>query len=100
MLQSLVTSEQHRQIVDLVSLPTVLGYAHWVAPEVPKDRVAALRAAYDATIKDPAFQAEAARLGMMLRPASGAEVEALVQRVAATPRPIIEEAARLLEWKD
>jgi len=59
-----------------------------------------LRAAYDATIKDPAFQAEAAKLGMMLRPASGAEVEALVQRVAATPKPIIEEAARLLEWKE
>jgi tripartite-type tricarboxylate transporter receptor subunit TctC len=100
MLQDLVTSAQHRQIVDLVSLPTVLGYAHWVAPEVPKDRVAALRAAYEATVKDPAFQAEAEKLGMMLRPISGAEVEALVQRVAATPKPIIEEAARLLEWKD
>ena len=100
MLQALVTSDQHRQIVDLVSLPTVLGYAHWVAPEVPKERVAILRKAYDATMKDPAFQAEAAKLGMMLRPASGADVEALVQRVSSTPKPIIEEAARLLEWKD
>jgi len=100
LLQDLVTSERDRQIVDLVSLPTVLGYAHWVAPEVPADRVAALRSAYAATMKDPAFLAEARRLGMLLRPATGAEVEAQVAKVAATPKPVLEEAARVLEWKD
>ena len=100
MLQDLVKTERDRQIVDLVSLPTVLGYAHWIAPEVPAERVAALRAAYVATMKDPAFLAEADKLGMMMRPASGAEVEALVRKVADTPRPVLEEAARVLEWKD
>jgi len=100
MLQALVTNDRDRQIVDLVSLPTVLGYAHWVAPEVPADRVAALRSAYAATMKDPAFLAEARRLGMLLRPATGAEVEAQVAKVAATPKPVLEEAARVLEWKD
>jgi tripartite-type tricarboxylate transporter receptor subunit TctC len=100
LLQDLVTSERDRQIVDLVSLPTVLGYAHWVAPEVPAERVAALRSAYAATMKDPAFLAEARRLGMLLRPATGAEVEAQVAKVASTPKPVLEEAARVLEWKD
>ena len=100
MLQDLVTNDRDRQIVDLVSLPTVLGYAHWVAPEVPAERVTALRSAYAATMKDPAFLAEAQRLSMMLRPATGAEVEAQVAKVASTPRPVLEEAARVLEWKD
>ena len=100
MLQDFVTNDRDRQIVDLVSLPTVLGYAHWVAPEVPVDRVAALRSAYAATMKDPAFLAEAQRLNMMLRPATGAEVEAQVAKVASTPKPVLEEAARVLEWKD
>ena len=100
MLQDFVTNDRDRQIVDLVSLPTVLGYAHWVAPEVPADRVAALRSAYAATMKDPAFLAEAQRLSMMLRPATGAEVEAQVAKVASTPKPVLEEAARVLEWKD
>ena len=100
MLQDFVTNDRDRQIVDLVSLPTVLGYAHWVAPEVPADRVAALRSAYAQTMKDPAFLAEAQRLSMMLRPATGAEVEAQVAKVASTPRPVLEEAARVLEWKD
>ena len=100
MLQDLVKTEEDRQIVDLVSLPTVLGYAHWVAPEVPADRIAALRQAYDDTMKDPAFRAEADKLGMMLRPARGIEVEALVRKVANTPNAVLEEAARKLEWKD
>ena len=100
MLQSFAKSDAEKQIIDLVSLPTVLGYAHWVAPEVPADRIAALRSAYDATMKNPAFIAEAEKLGMMIRPARGTEVEALVRKVAETPKPVINEAARLLEWKD
>jgi tripartite-type tricarboxylate transporter receptor subunit TctC len=100
LLQELVKTDREKQIVDLVSLPTVLGYAHWVAPEVPADRVAALRAAYDETMRDPAFLAEVKKLSVTIKPATGAEIEALVRRVANTPKPIIDEAARLLEWKD
>lgn len=100
MLQSLVTSDMHRQIVDLVSLPTVLGYANFMAPEVPAERIAALRAAYDETMKDPAFLAEARKENMMLRPASGLSVESLVRKVAGTPKPVLAEASRLLEWQD
>ena len=100
MLQTFMKTDGERQIVDLVSLPTVLGYAQWVAPEVPADRVVALRAAYAATMKDPGFLAETKKLGVPLRPDNGAAVEALVKRVASTPKPVIAEAARLLEWKD
>ena len=100
MLQSFMKTDSERQIVELVSLPTVLGYAHWTAPEVPADRIAALRAAYNATMRDPAFLAEAQKLGMMLRPDTGPAVEALVKRVANTPKPVLLEAARLLEWKE
>ena len=100
MLQSFMKTDAERQIVDLVSLPTVLGYAQWVAPEVPADRVAALRSAYEATMKDAGFLAEARKLGVTLKPDTGAAVEGLVQRVAGTPKPVIAEAARLLEWKD
>ena len=100
MLQSLMKTDDERKIVDLVSLPTVLGYAQWVAPEVPADRVETLRAAYAATMKDPGFLAETRKLGVPLRPDTGAAVETLVKRVANTPKPVLLEAARLLEWKD
>ena len=43
MLQEFVTGEEGLQIVKLVSLPTALGYAHWVAPGVPAERIEALQ---------------------------------------------------------
>ena len=100
LLLDLVKSDEDKKVVTLVSLPTFLGYAHWVAPEVPADRLEALRAAYDATMKDPAFLADTKKLDMMLRPKSGAELTKIVQRVANTPKPIINKAATALEWKD
>jgi hypothetical protein len=65
---------------------------------VPKDRVEALRTAYLATLKDPAFLDEANKASMLIRPQSGAEIEAVVKRAAATPKPVLDKTAQLLNW--
>lgn len=100
LLLDLVKSDTDKQIVTLVSLPTFLGYAHWVSPEVPADRLAVLRAAYAKTMQDPAFLAETKKLDMMLRPQSGEQLTAIVQRVANTPKDIVNRAAKALEWTE
>jgi tripartite-type tricarboxylate transporter receptor subunit TctC len=100
LLLDLVTNDTDRKIVELVSLPTFLGYAHWVSPEVPAERVAILRRAYSETMKDPAFLAETQKLDMMLRPKSGEELTAIVKRVASTPPDILKRAAQVLEWSE
>jgi tripartite-type tricarboxylate transporter receptor subunit TctC len=99
MLLDLVQGEEAKQIVTLIALPTALGYAHWVAPGVPKERVEALRAAYAATLEDPAFLQEAKKANMLIRPQTGAEIEALVKKAAATPKPVLEKTAQILNWK-
>jgi len=100
LLLDLARNETDRKIIELVSLPTFLGYAHWVSPDVPAERVKILRRAYDATMKDPAFLAETQKLDMMLRPKTGEEVTIIVQRVANTPTDIIKKAAQVLEWSE
>ncbi|MDB5508034.1 MAG: tripartite tricarboxylate transporter family receptor [Hyphomicrobiales bacterium] len=100
LLLDLVKSPADKQIVELVSLPTFVGYAHWVSPEVPADRLAALRRAYAATLKDAAFLADAKKLDMMLRPQTGEQLTATVQRVASTPKDVLQQAARVLEWTE
>lgn len=100
LLLDLVQSEEAKQIVTVVALPTALGYAHWAAPGVPKERVDALRTAYQATMKDPAFLEEAAKLNMLIRPQSGSELESLVKRAAATPKQVLEKTAQLLNWSN
>ena len=98
LLQDLLKDEEAKQIVNVVSLPTVIGYAHWVAPGVPGERVQALRAAYAATLKDPAFLEEAKKLNMLVRPLSGEQLEDLVKRAAGTPKPVLDRTAKLLNW--
>ena len=67
------------------------------APDVPAPRVAALRRAFDATMKDPAFIAEAARLQFDVDPLTGEQVQALVGELAATPREIVARVRAALE---
>jgi tripartite-type tricarboxylate transporter receptor subunit TctC len=98
LLVDIVKDPDEKQIVSVISLPTVIGFAHWVAPEVPKERVAALRAANTETQKDPDFLAEAKKMGQLIRPQSGEEVEALVQKAASTTKPVLERTAKLLGW--
>ncbi len=55
----LVKSEDGKKMVNFIEVCELIGMGFWVAPEVPKDRVAALRASFMATMKDPAFLADA-----------------------------------------
>jgi hypothetical protein len=99
LLVDLVKDASEKQIVTVVTLPTALGYTHWVAPEVPQARVALLRSAYDATMQDKTFLAEAAQHAMMIRPQTGAAIEALIKQAAAVPKPVLERTAQLLGWQ-
>ena len=62
-------------------------------PGVPADRAAALRAAFDATVKDPAFLAEAQKMSLDVRPLNGAGIDALIKEIYATPKDVVEIAA-------
>jgi tripartite-type tricarboxylate transporter receptor subunit TctC len=59
-------------------------------PGVPADRVAILRRAFDATMKDPEFLAEAEKLAAEIDPMTGEEVQDAVTQILTTPRDVIE----------
>jgi tripartite-type tricarboxylate transporter receptor subunit TctC len=65
-------------------------------PGVDAARVAILRRAFDATMKDPAFLADAKRARMEISPSTGEEVEADVHEVLTTPKAIVEETKPIL----
>jgi tripartite-type tricarboxylate transporter receptor subunit TctC len=62
-------------------------------PGVPADRARALRAAFDATMNDPEFLAEAKRLSLDVDPVTGAEVETVIRDVYASPPAAVKLAA-------
>jgi tripartite-type tricarboxylate transporter receptor subunit TctC len=95
----LMKSDEHRQIGALITLPTAIGYSHWLGPDVPKERVEILRAAYARTVADEAFKADAAKQNLQVAPKSAAEIEALVARATSTPEAVRKRTAEILEWK-
>ena len=64
---------------------------------VPADRVAALRAAYRATMTDPEFRAEAAKADFELAPVYGEEMQKIVERIMSTPKELASKAKHLVE---
>jgi tripartite-type tricarboxylate transporter receptor subunit TctC len=85
-------SKEDREVFDVAFGPHVLGRPVLAPPGVPADRARALRAAFMRTMQDTELLAETSKLGLEIRPASGAEVEALVARFAAFPKSVIERA--------
>jgi tripartite-type tricarboxylate transporter receptor subunit TctC len=76
-------------MLDLFFSQSRFGRPFVVAPDVPKDRVAALRKAFDASIKDPELRGEAAKARLDLDAVSGEDLQALVAKVYASPPAVI-----------
>jgi tripartite-type tricarboxylate transporter receptor subunit TctC len=63
---------------------------YFLPPDVPAGRVDILRRAFDATMKDPEFLAEAKRMSLDIDAMTGERVNELVREVSATPKPVVE----------
>jgi tripartite-type tricarboxylate transporter receptor subunit TctC len=85
-------TEEQRQLFDIAFGRHLLGRPVMAPPGLPKDRADALETAFLATVKDPAFVAEAERQGLDINPSSGEEVRALLARFFATPKEVIARA--------
>lgn len=85
----LVTSKNDKQIVLLISRSVTMGRPLMTAPGVPADRVAALRAAFAATMKDPLFITDAKRSRLNVNPTSGKVLQKIVTDIVNTPPEII-----------
>jgi tripartite-type tricarboxylate transporter receptor subunit TctC len=75
------------------------GRPFFLPPNVPAARVAALRRAFDATMKDPAYLAEADKLKIDVEPLSGEQVTALVEQVSRTDPDTVARVRAAMENK-
>ena len=65
-------------------------------PGVPAERITMLRRAFDATMKDPEFLAEAKKMLLDVEPSTGEATQAVVGKLYATPAAVVERAKKLL----
>ena len=96
LVMDLAKTEEDRQIMRLAFGNLEIARPFLAPPGVPAERVAALRAAFDATAKDPAFLEEARKLSVPINTAGWQEIETLLRDVYATPQPIVDRAAKII----
>lgn len=80
-----VGSPADKQLFEIAFAEQVMGRPFLLPPGVPPDRVKALRAAFDATMKDPIFLEDAKAQNVEIDPISGEQINALLDRVYAAP---------------
>jgi len=91
----LVTKAEDRQLLELMVGPGPMARPFAAPPGLPANKAALIRRAFDATMQDPEFRAEAVRMQADLAPTVGEDVQKLVGRLYATPRPVIERVKKL-----
>ena len=96
MASDLVKTEEQKQILEFAVVSQTIARPIAAPPGLPADRKAALRAAFDATVRDPAFLAEAKRLQLDVRPVSGADVDAMIAELYTTPKDVVARATRAM----
>jgi tripartite-type tricarboxylate transporter receptor subunit TctC len=89
-------NDHQKQVLRLVTSRQVMGRPFAAPPGVPQDRKQALRTAFDATLKDPAFLDEAGKLKLEVNPVSGADVDKLLGELYRAPKDIVEEARKAI----
>src|SRR5262245_50009815 len=96
LLLELVTDERDRKLMTFISAETAISRALVTTPGVPAERVAALRRAFDATMKDPQFLAEAEKSKMDIQPMTGEDAQVIADSIANTPAEVVNYAKDVL----
>jgi hypothetical protein len=92
-------TDAERAALELVIARLEYGRPFVLPPGVPAERVGALRRAFDATMKDKEFLAEADKLKIEVEPLNGEQVAELVKQVNATPAEVVARVRQAMEKK-
>jgi tripartite-type tricarboxylate transporter receptor subunit TctC len=88
----LVKDANERKIYDFLVAPERLGRLFMTVGQVPADRVAMLRNAFDAMVADPEFLAEAEKTKLLVTPMKGDEVTRHIRELYATSADLVARA--------
>jgi tripartite-type tricarboxylate transporter receptor subunit TctC len=91
------TGSEEKQILDLFAAGSAIGYTLMAPPGVPAERIAVLRRSMAATLADPEMLAYATTRSLALDGGSGDEIDGIVRKMLATPRPLAVRARQILE---
>jgi tripartite-type tricarboxylate transporter receptor subunit TctC len=95
-IMEFVTDKAMRQQLELITTSQSIDRPVLMPPGVPKERVQVIRAAFDETMKDPAFRAAIEKRHLTLDPVSGAEMTAILEKAYSAPPAVIDAARKTM----
>ncbi len=97
LMQEVVSDEKVKKIIEFASSGSAIGRALIAPPAMPADKLKVLREAFDKTVKDKDFLASAEKRRAVIDPSSGEEMQAATLKILATPKDIIDAAAKAMK---
>jgi hypothetical protein len=92
-MQELVSDARTKKIIEFISAGSAIGRALIAPQNLPADRLATLRTAFDRMVQDEAFIADAAKRNLDLETEPGVKVQGFSDAIARAPQDIIDAAA-------
>lgn len=97
LITSLTANDEQKKIISLIIAGQAIARPFFGPPGLPEDRKQALRNAFDKTMQDPEFRADAERAKMDVNPMPGAEMEKFLAGLYATPKDLVQKAAQAIK---
>ncbi len=92
-----LVDEKQKNVLRLLATQWTVARPISMPPGVPPARIAAWRAAFDATMKDPEFLADAAKAKLYVRPLSAEKIEPIIAEMMQTPESVLQDARAILK---
>ena len=89
-------NEEDREIMELFFIQKTVARPLVAPPNVPADRVAAMRKAFLDMTKDKEFLGEAEKLALDVEPATGEDIQKIIAKIAATPQDIADKLTKAI----
>ena len=99
LIMEFAKTDLDKKALELLFAPQVMAWPLVAPPDVPADRITTLRRAFDATMKDAEFLADAKKLNIDVEPVTGEVMQTLVARVSSFDRTVVDRALELTEVK-
>ena len=93
----LAKTTDQKELLDVVNGQDEVGRPFIVSRDIPAERLAILRKAFDALMKDPVFNADMVKQNLPVHPINGAESDQIVARMLKTPREVADKARKIFD---
>jgi len=90
-------NDEQRQVLRLLIAGQYVGRPFFTSPDIPADRKTGLRSAFDATMKDPQFLADAAKLDLEISPIAAGPIDAFLADLYRTPKDVVAKAVAAIQ---